>query len=103
MEKALKIHAGTSLPRAARRRLAAVATVAPPVKAGDITRDVEEGVACVVILDGVFGGGITAGPGEILVSSSVRDLVAGSGFTFTDRGMHALKGVEEDRRLYAVA
>jgi class 3 adenylate cyclase len=44
-----------------------------------------------------------ARPGEILVSSSVRDLVAGSGFTFTDRGMHALKGVEEERRLYAVA
>jgi class 3 adenylate cyclase len=45
----------------------------------------------------------TAGPGEVLVSSSVRDLVAGSGFTFEDRGMHALKGVEEERRLYAVA
>ena len=44
-----------------------------------------------------------AAPGEVLVSSSVRDLVAGSGFTFTDRGMHALKGVEEERRLYAVA
>lgn len=44
-----------------------------------------------------------AAPGEVLVSSSVRDLVAGSGFTFTDRGMHALKGVEEQRRLYAVA
>jgi hypothetical protein len=33
----------------------------------------------------------------------VRDLVAGSGFSFVDRGMHALKGVEEERRLYAVA
>ena len=44
-----------------------------------------------------------AGPGEVLVSSSVRDLVSGSGFTFEDRGMHALKGVEEERRLYAVA
>ena len=44
-----------------------------------------------------------AGPGEILVSSSVRDLVAGSGFGFVDRGVHALKGVEEDRRLYALA
>src|SRR5207244_3725842 len=31
----------------------------------------------------------TAGPGEVLVSSSVRDLVAGSGFTFEDRGVHA--------------
>jgi class 3 adenylate cyclase len=43
-----------------------------------------------------------AGPGEVLVSSAVRDLVAGSGLTFDDRGMHALKGVEEERRLYAV-
>ena len=43
-----------------------------------------------------------AGPDEVLVSSSVRDLVAGSGFAFVDRGMHALKGVEEERRLYAV-
>ena len=45
----------------------------------------------------------TAGPGEVLVSSSVRDLVAGSGFTFVDRGSHVLKGIEEERRLYAVA
>jgi len=45
----------------------------------------------------------TAGPGEVLVSSSVRDLVAGSGFTFDDRGTHVLKGVDEERRLYAVA
>jgi hypothetical protein len=37
------------------------------------------------------------------VSSSVRDLVAGSGFTFEDRGSHQLKGVAEERRLYAVA
>ena len=44
-----------------------------------------------------------AGPDEVLASSSVRDLVAGSGFSFVDRGMHVLKGVEEERRLYAVA
>jgi class 3 adenylate cyclase len=43
-----------------------------------------------------------AGPGEVLVSSSVRDLVSGSGVRFSDRGMHTLKGVEEERRLYAV-
>ena len=34
---------------------------------------------------------------------TVRDLVSGWGSTFEDRGMHALKGVEEERRLYAVA
>jgi class 3 adenylate cyclase len=39
----------------------------------------------------------------VLVSSSVRDLVAGSGFSFVDRGSHVLKGIGEDRRLYAVA
>lgn len=44
-----------------------------------------------------------ADAGEVLVSSSVRDLVAGSGFTFVDRGVHSLKGVEEERRLYAVS
>ena len=44
-----------------------------------------------------------AGAGEIMVSSAVRDLVAGSGLEFVDRGVHALKGVEEERRLYAVA
>jgi class 3 adenylate cyclase len=34
-----------------------------------------------------------AGPGEVLVTSTVRDLVAGSGIEFKDRGRHALKGV----------
>ncbi len=34
-----------------------------------------------------------AGPDEVLVSSTVRDLVAGSGLTFSDRGRHELKGV----------
>jgi len=43
-----------------------------------------------------------AGPGEVLVSSTVRDLVAGSGIEFEDRGLHELKGLDEPRRLYAV-
>ena len=43
-----------------------------------------------------------AEPGEILVSSTVRDLVAGSGITFRDRGTHALKGVPGEWRLFAV-
>jgi class 3 adenylate cyclase len=38
-------------------------------------------------------------PGEILVSSTVRDLVAGSGIGFVDRGIHSLKGIEDDRQL----
>ena len=43
-----------------------------------------------------------AGPGEILVSSTVRDLVVGSGIGFEDRGTHALKGVPGEWQLYAV-
>jgi class 3 adenylate cyclase len=44
-----------------------------------------------------------AGPGEILVSSTVKDLVAGSGLRFEDRGEHQLKGVPETWRLFALA
>jgi class 3 adenylate cyclase len=42
-----------------------------------------------------------AQPGEVLVSSLVRDLVAGSGLRFEDRGVHALKGVPGELRLFA--
>ena len=44
-----------------------------------------------------------AGPGEVLVSSTVKDLVAGSGIEFEDRGSHELKGVPGEWRLYAVS
>jgi class 3 adenylate cyclase len=43
-----------------------------------------------------------ANPDEVLVSSTVRDLVAGSGIKFADRGTHALKGVSDAWRLFAV-
>jgi class 3 adenylate cyclase len=43
-----------------------------------------------------------AGPGEVLVSGTVKDLVVGSGLAFTDRGEHELKGVPGRWRLYAV-
>jgi class 3 adenylate cyclase len=43
-----------------------------------------------------------AEPGEVLVSSTVKDLVAGSGIRFHERGTAALKGVPEEWRLYAV-
>ena len=43
-----------------------------------------------------------AQPGEVLVSSTVRDLVAGSGIQFADRGVAELKGIPGDWRLYAV-
>jgi class 3 adenylate cyclase len=41
-----------------------------------------------------------AAPGEVLVSQTVRDLVAGSGLSFEDRGIHALKGVPNEWRLF---
>jgi class 3 adenylate cyclase len=44
-----------------------------------------------------------AGPGEVLVSNTVKDLVAGSGIEFEDRGTHELKGVPGEWQLFAVA
>jgi pimeloyl-ACP methyl ester carboxylesterase len=43
-----------------------------------------------------------AQPGEVIVSSTVKDLVAGSGLRFSDRGAATLKGIADDWRLYAV-
>jgi class 3 adenylate cyclase len=41
-----------------------------------------------------------AQPGQVLVSSTVKDLVAGSGITFEDAGEHELKGVPDRWRLF---
>ena len=63
------------------------------------------------VLDGKVGGiavhigarvAKEAQPGEVLVSSTVKDLVAGSGLRFRERGTAELKGVPEQWRLYAV-
>jgi class 3 adenylate cyclase len=63
------------------------------------------------IMDGTFGGiavhigarvAAEARGGEVLVSSTVRDLVAGSGIEFRDRGVATLKGVPGEWRLFAV-
>ena len=63
------------------------------------------------VMDGKIGGiavhigarvAAMAAPGEVLVSSTVRDLVAGSGIEFRDCGVVALKGVPGEWRLYAV-
>jgi class 3 adenylate cyclase len=43
-----------------------------------------------------------AGPGEVVVSSTVKDLVAGSGIEFRERGIAELKGVPGEWRLYEV-
>ena len=44
-----------------------------------------------------------ASPGDVLVSSTVKDLVVGSDLEFTDRGEHTLKGVPGSWRLFALA
>jgi class 3 adenylate cyclase len=65
----------------------------------------------VEIVDQDFGGiaihaeariAAKAGPSEVLVSSTMKDLVAGSGTDFDDRGVHMLKGVSGERRLFHV-
>jgi class 3 adenylate cyclase len=64
---------------------------------------------CELIGDGVGGIAVHIGarvasaaqPGEVMVSGTVKDLVAGSGIQFADRGVHALKGVPGDWRLFA--
>jgi len=66
---------------------------------------------CEVVGDKIAGIAVVTGarisalalPGEVLVSQTVRDLVAGSGFAFEGRGEHELKGVPGTWRLYAVA
>jgi pimeloyl-ACP methyl ester carboxylesterase len=63
------------------------------------------------VMDGKVGGiavhigarvAATAAPGEVLVSNTVKDLVAGSGIEFSDRGVAVLKGVPGEFRLFAV-
>jgi class 3 adenylate cyclase len=65
---------------------------------------------CELVGDKIAGIAVVAGarisslaaPGEVLVSSTVKDLVAGSGFSFEERGEHELKGVPGIWRLHAV-
>jgi class 3 adenylate cyclase len=47
--------------------------------------------------------GAMAGASEVLVSQTVKDLVAGSGLVFEDRGIHELKGGPGEWHAYAVA
>ena len=47
--------------------------------------------------------GALGGPGEVLASSTVRDLVVGSGIEFADRGEEELKGVPGSWRIFSVA
>jgi class 3 adenylate cyclase len=54
---------------------------------------------------GVIGArvGALADGGEVLVSQTVKDLVAGAGIEFEEHGEHELKGVSGDWRLYSLA
>ena len=90
--------------RCARAIQAEIAELGISARAGVHTGECE-------IIDGKPGGlaivvgariSAAAGAGEVLVSGTVRDLVAGSGIEFEDRGEHELKGVVGAWRLYAV-
>jgi class 3 adenylate cyclase len=47
--------------------------------------------------------GALAATGEVLVTSTVKDLVAGSGIRFVERGTQQLKGIPDEWRLFAAA
>lgn len=91
--------------RCAQAILQAIKALGLEVSAGLHTGEVE------TVDDKVGGIGVSIGarvaavaaPGEILVSSTVKDLVAGSGLAFEDHGEHELKGVPGEWRLFAVA
>jgi class 3 adenylate cyclase len=75
------------------------------IRAGIHTGEVEDvgGRARGIALHIASRIGARASPGEILVSATTRELAAGAGLTFADRGEHLLKGVSEPRRLFAAA
>ncbi len=82
----------------------AVAGLDLEIRAGLHTGEVEivgDKVAGIAVHTGARVAGL-AGPGEVLVSQTVKDLVAGSGIEFEERGEHELKGVPGLWRLYAV-
>jgi class 3 adenylate cyclase/pimeloyl-ACP methyl ester carboxylesterase len=83
---------------------AALATLDISVRTGVHTGECDlmgDGIGGLAVHIGARVGAL-AGPGEILVSRTVTDLVVGSGLRFTNRGDHALKGVPGEWTLYAV-
>ncbi|MGH7556397.1 MAG: adenylate/guanylate cyclase domain-containing protein, partial [Gemmatimonadota bacterium] len=71
------------------------------VHAGEIEREGRE-VGGIAVHIGARAAA-AAQPGEILVTSTAKELVTGTGFRFEDRGQHRLKGVPDEWRLYALA
>jgi class 3 adenylate cyclase len=89
----------------ARRIVEGASELGLDVRAGVHTGECElvgEKIAGIAVVTGSRISALAAS-GEVLVSSTVKDLVAGSGFAFEDRGEHDLKGVPGTWRLYAVA
>lgn len=89
--------------RCARAICASVDALGLEVRAGLHTGEIEldgDDVAGVAVAIGARVGALAAA-GEVLVSSTVKDLVVGSGLVFDDRGEHELKGVPDAWRLYA--
>jgi class 3 adenylate cyclase len=83
---------------------AAMAPLGLEIRAGLHTGEIErrgDDLAGVAVHIGARVGAL-AGPSEVLVSSTVKDLVAGSGLMFEDAGEHELKGVPDRWRLYRV-
>jgi class 3 adenylate cyclase len=82
-----------------------LAGIGIPIRAALHTGEIE-------LLNGDIGGlavhigarvGALARPGEVLVSSTVRDLVLGSGLEFQGRGEHRLKGIPGSWKLFALS
>jgi class 3 adenylate cyclase len=90
--------------RCAQAIVEAVRPVGVEVRAGLHTGEVETVAGKAGGLAVVIGSrvGAMAGPSEVLVSQTVKDLTAGSGLVFEDAGEHELKGIPEAWRLYRV-
>jgi class 3 adenylate cyclase len=91
--------------RCAAAAIAAVHGLGLRIRAGLHTGEVETSGAKAAGIAVHIGARLLAlaGPEEVLVSGTVRDLVAGSGQEFEDRGSHELKGVPGEWRVYALA
>jgi class 3 adenylate cyclase len=91
--------------RCARAITSSVRSLGIEIRAGLHTGEIElhgDDVAGVAVAIGARVGAL-AEAGQVLVSSTVKDLVAGSGIAFEDRGAHSLKGVPDEWHLFAVA
>ena len=91
--------------RAAQAIAAGVRPLGIEIRAGVHTGECElhEGKVAGIAVSAGARVAAAAGPSEVLVSHTVKDLVAGSGIEFEDRGTRELKGVPGEWRLYSVA